>query len=384
MWAASRGSGKSSTAARLAAELSAAAGSVKTSSFERAPMVAPLKAALDRRPRRDPPPLRGSRRRRPRVVREAVLSDGSADPRAVRCRHRRNLSARQPDLGRAPGAGRGRRLWARRAGALFRYRSVVPAALQADPAHRAGRRVPALSAVGSGAQGRPCDALGRRMPAPGEIRPDHPHRVCSRRAICGATQALFGELKKRFDAEIVRGTAAQFVEAKLAERDERHRRVGDSRYQLEPNVKEGKGGLRDLHTLFWLAKYIYRIDDVAKLVELGVLSAEESQRFARAQSFLWTVRCHLHYPHRPRRGAADLRPAERDRAAHGLHRPRRQPRRRALHEALFPGRQGCRRPDPHLLRDPRSRSEGQAGGFPGCAGASADAGSTGSCSMASG
>ena len=108
-------------------------------------------------------------------------------------------------------------------------------------------------------------------------------------------EALFTDLKNRFDAEIVRGTAAQFIEAKLAERDERHRRVGDSRYKLEPNVKEGKGGLRDLHTLFWLAKYIYRIDDVAKLVDLGVLSAEESQRFARTQNFLWTVRCHLHY-----------------------------------------------------------------------------------------
>jgi [protein-PII] uridylyltransferase len=108
-------------------------------------------------------------------------------------------------------------------------------------------------------------------------------------------EALFRELRKRFDADVVRGSAAQFVEAKLAERDERHRRVGDSRYQLEPNVKEGKGGLRDLHTLFWIAKYIYRIDDVAKLVDLGALSAEESHRFARAQSFLWTVRCHLHY-----------------------------------------------------------------------------------------
>ncbi|HXC88952.1 MAG TPA: [protein-PII] uridylyltransferase [Stellaceae bacterium] len=108
-------------------------------------------------------------------------------------------------------------------------------------------------------------------------------------------EELFHELKRRFDAEVVRGTAAQFVEAKLAERDARHRRVGDSRYKLEPNVKEGKGGLRDLHTLFWLAKYIYRIDDVAKLVELGVLSATESRRFARAEKFLWTVRCHLHY-----------------------------------------------------------------------------------------
>src|SRR5712692_9318464 len=105
-------------------------------------------------------------------------------------------------------------------------------------------------------------------------------------------QALYAELKTRFEAEILRGTAAQFVEAKLAERNQRHIRVGNSRYQLEPNVKEGKGGLRDLHTLFWIAKYIYRIDDVAQLVELGVLSAEESTRFERAQSFLWTVRCH--------------------------------------------------------------------------------------------
>jgi [protein-PII] uridylyltransferase len=114
------------------------------------------------------------------------------------------------------------------------------------------------------------------------------------RCLCGE-RALFDELKKRFDAQIMKNSAAQFVEGKLAERDARHKRVGDSRYQLEPNVKEGKGGLRDLHTLFWIAKYIYRTDDVAKLVDLGVLSAEESQRFGRAQNFLWTVRCHLHY-----------------------------------------------------------------------------------------
>src|SRR3954471_8576267 len=96
-------------------------------------------------------------------------------------------------------------------------------------------------------------------------------------------QALYGKLKQSFEGEILRGTAPQFVEAKLAERDARHIRVGDSRYQLEPNIKEGKGGLRDLHTLCWIAKYIYRVDDVSKLVELGVLSAEESQRFERAQ-----------------------------------------------------------------------------------------------------
>ena len=108
-------------------------------------------------------------------------------------------------------------------------------------------------------------------------------------------QVLFLDLKKKYESEIIKGTATQFLEAKLKERDERHARLGDSRYLVEPNVKEGKGGLRDLHTLFWIAKYIYRVDDVAALVERNVLSAKEAKRFARAQDFLLTVRCHLHF-----------------------------------------------------------------------------------------
>jgi [protein-PII] uridylyltransferase len=108
-------------------------------------------------------------------------------------------------------------------------------------------------------------------------------------------QKLYADLRQRFESDILKGSAAEFVEAKLAERDQRHDRLGDSRYQVEPNVKEGKGGLRDLHTLFWIAKYIYRIEDVSKLVELKVLSEDESERFAYAQNFLWTVRCHLHW-----------------------------------------------------------------------------------------
>ena len=108
-------------------------------------------------------------------------------------------------------------------------------------------------------------------------------------------RSLFETLRRRFRAEIAEGTGPAFVEAKLAERDARHRRVGDSRYVLEPNVKEGKGGLRDLHTLFWIAKYIYGVDDVAAMVALGVLSEREARRFAKAQNYLWTVRCYLHY-----------------------------------------------------------------------------------------
>ncbi len=108
-------------------------------------------------------------------------------------------------------------------------------------------------------------------------------------------QVLFLDLKKRFESEIIKGSGLQFLEAKLKERDDRHARLGDSRYLVEPNVKEGKGGLRDLHTLFWIAKYLYRVDDVEALVARNVLSADEAKRFTRAQDFLLTVRCHLHF-----------------------------------------------------------------------------------------
>jgi [protein-PII] uridylyltransferase len=108
-------------------------------------------------------------------------------------------------------------------------------------------------------------------------------------------QPLFLDLRRRFALEVMAGTARDYAEAKLIERDSRHTKMGDSRYVLEPNIKEGKGGLRDLHTLFWIAKYVYRIDEVAQLVASGVLTSAEAQRAATAEAFLWTLRCHLHY-----------------------------------------------------------------------------------------
>jgi [protein-PII] uridylyltransferase len=106
---------------------------------------------------------------------------------------------------------------------------------------------------------------------------------------------LFDELVSRFDKQIAQGTAAQFVTAKLAEREERHRRAGASRYLVEPNVKDGKGGLRDLHTLFWIAKYVYRVREPEELIERGVFDRREYQLFRRCEDFLWGVRCHMHF-----------------------------------------------------------------------------------------
>jgi [protein-PII] uridylyltransferase len=106
---------------------------------------------------------------------------------------------------------------------------------------------------------------------------------------------LHDELMSRFDKEVVQGTAAEFVAAKLAEREERHRRAGQSRYLVEPNVKDGKGGLRDLHTLYWIAKYVYRVRRREELIEHGVYDRREYTRFRRCGDFLWAVRCHMHF-----------------------------------------------------------------------------------------
>ncbi len=114
------------------------------------------------------------------------------------------------------------------------------------------------------------------------------------RYICG-DEDLYSNLKGRFTRDVVADTGPDYARQKLAERDDRHGRFGESRYLVEPNIKEGKGGLRDLHTLFWIAKYFYQVEKVSELVKLNVLTANERRRFKKAEGFLWNVRCHLHY-----------------------------------------------------------------------------------------
>ncbi|MGB3146638.1 MAG: [protein-PII] uridylyltransferase [Paracoccaceae bacterium] len=113
------------------------------------------------------------------------------------------------------------------------------------------------------------------------------------RYLCGDS-ALAQKLHERLLHDLFRGTGPEFIEAKLAERAERHKRQGGQRYMLEPNVKEGKGGLRDLQTLYWIGKYIHRVDKARDLVAEKVFSPEEYANFAAAEDFLWAVRCHLH------------------------------------------------------------------------------------------
>ncbi len=106
--------------------------------------------------------------------------------------------------------------------------------------------------------------------------------------------ALSEELNQRLHKDLFQATGPEFIDAKLEERSERHRKQGGQRYMVEPNVKEGKGGLRDLQTLFWIAKYVNQVESSRELVELGTFTADEYEQFQKAETFLMVVRTHLH------------------------------------------------------------------------------------------
>ena len=194
----------------------------------------------------------------------------------------------------SPGAGRPRRHRARRDGAVQRPRPHVP--------DRQGRRPPAAERAAEAMLHLLWDLklkVGHSVRSQSQLialaKKDMTVRTAflEGRWLWGDEQ-LFDEAMRRFRKEVVAGTAAEFVAAKLAERDQRHIRMGDSRYVVEPNVKDGKGGLRDLHTLYWIGKYVHGVERPADLVGAGLLTAAEFRRFDRAERFFWSVRCHLH------------------------------------------------------------------------------------------
>ncbi len=105
---------------------------------------------------------------------------------------------------------------------------------------------------------------------------------------------LFRETWSRFESGIVQGTQREFINAKLEERDQRLKRTGISRYRVEPNIKEGKGGLRDLNMLHWFAAYLHP-EARDRTPEALIFTPAEHATYKSCESFLWTIRCHLHF-----------------------------------------------------------------------------------------
>ncbi len=113
-------------------------------------------------------------------------------------------------------------------------------------------------------------------------------------------EALFLDFRQAFRADCAGQGPSEFIQAKQAERAARHRRFGETPFMVEPNVKEGRGGLRDLQTLYWLARYVFNTFAMSELVGKdapggGILTETEARACKRAWEYLWTVRFHLHY-----------------------------------------------------------------------------------------
>ncbi|MDM8560247.1 [protein-PII] uridylyltransferase [Candidatus Parabeggiatoa sp. HSG14] len=85
-----------------------------------------------------------------------------------------------------------------------------------------------------------------------------------------------------------------FFAAKLEEQTQRHLKYDDTVYKLEPNIKEGPGGLRDIQTIGWVAKRHSDAETLHDLVQHGFLTETEYQRLIEGQEFLWKIRCFLH------------------------------------------------------------------------------------------
>lgn len=117
--------------------------------------------------------------------------------------------------------------------------------------------------------------------------------LLEKRLVCGDRQ-LFKKLDKEYAQHLSTVGIGSIIAAKLNERDERHRKQGDSRALLQPNIKEGKGGLRDLQNLFWLATLTDGARTTRDMVRKRMLSAAEARLLGRAHEFFWQIRCHLH------------------------------------------------------------------------------------------
>jgi [protein-PII] uridylyltransferase len=113
------------------------------------------------------------------------------------------------------------------------------------------------------------------------------------RYLCG-DQSLAHEFETALEREILGKHTQQFFQEKAQESCERHQKHGGSIYLLEPNIKEGQGGLRDLHTAGWLAKVKFKVRTLRELIPKGVISAQTLAEVEESRDFLWRVRNGVH------------------------------------------------------------------------------------------
>ena len=106
---------------------------------------------------------------------------------------------------------------------------------------------------------------------------------------------LYNSFLSTMQSDVFFWKSSSFIQEKIAERLSTRQKFGGSIYLREPNVKEGAGGLRDIHAIFWLAAARFRITSLADLAAMGVLTSGQYAALRRSRNFLWRVRNELHY-----------------------------------------------------------------------------------------
>jgi len=117
--------------------------------------------------------------------------------------------------------------------------------------------------------------------------------ILDARFICGVS-SLFTKLMEQVRDRVIKGRTEKVIARLVRKNHERHKKYGDSSYRLEPNLKQGDGGLRDYHTMLWMAKVEMSLKDPRDFEYYGYLSHDEFQELSKSLSFIWLVRNHLH------------------------------------------------------------------------------------------
>ncbi len=114
------------------------------------------------------------------------------------------------------------------------------------------------------------------------------------RYLCGLS-SIYLDFFNKFYKKIISNNQNKLVKSIVKINQKRHEYFGDSAYRLEPNLKEGKGGLRDYHTILWIARIKFNLKQPRDLEYTGCLSYDEYSSFKESLEFIWNVRNRLHY-----------------------------------------------------------------------------------------
>ena len=108
---------------------------------------------------------------------------------------------------------------------------------------------------------------------------------------------LFIDAKNIIEQNVLKRQEEQYLITKISNVRERSKKFRDSIYRLEPNIKESRGGIRDINTIYWICYVLYKKRDISIFVEKNVLTVADHENLQNAEAFIYKVRNELHYCH---------------------------------------------------------------------------------------